>query len=249
MAKNKRNMRVTGTCKLCNNESILQKSHIVPSFIGKWLKNTSITPYFRHSDSIEKRSQNLIKDYWLCRKCEDLFQDWERGFASNAFHPFSGQRVDTISYQDWMSKFCASISWRTLSYLRNKDLEGSETEEYLQEIRSTEETLASYLLGNAEGIGSHKQYLIPLGLVSQDKGQQLPRNINQYFSRGIGLNIFQDSNEHFIYTKIPHFIILYSFFSTSKDFMSTYKVGFQEGEVRVGSQELPDGLTGAIFSE
>ena len=36
-----------GTCALCGQQKDLRKSHIVPRFVGKWLKSTSATGFLR----------------------------------------------------------------------------------------------------------------------------------------------------------------------------------------------------------
>ncbi len=61
-----------GICKLCKQEADLEISHFIPKFIGKWVKKTSITGFLREKNSINKRAQDLAKDYWLCGECEDL---------------------------------------------------------------------------------------------------------------------------------------------------------------------------------
>ena len=32
-------------CKLCDNEATLEESHIIPKFVYKWIKQTSIRTY------------------------------------------------------------------------------------------------------------------------------------------------------------------------------------------------------------
>lgn len=88
-----------GTCKLCNVESQLKESHFIPKFVGKWLKKSGITGYLRNVNTINRRSQDIRKDYWLCETCEQLFSGWEREFANRIFYPFVEEGESTALYQ------------------------------------------------------------------------------------------------------------------------------------------------------
>src|SRR3989338_2133962 len=61
-------------CKLCGINDELQNSHIIPSFIYRWLKETSGTGFLRFGQTPNKRVQDGLKDYLLCSSCEGLFQ-------------------------------------------------------------------------------------------------------------------------------------------------------------------------------
>ncbi len=63
----------SGICRLCKIEAELKLSHFIPKFVGKWVKETSATGYIRFNHSINKRAQDIVKDYWLCGVCEQLF--------------------------------------------------------------------------------------------------------------------------------------------------------------------------------
>ena len=75
-------------CRLCgSNADALKQSHIVPRFVGRWLKDGSITPYFRYGGNMDKRSQDLPSIELLCGRCENLFSAWETKFANEIFYP------------------------------------------------------------------------------------------------------------------------------------------------------------------
>jgi hypothetical protein len=80
---------VIGKCKLCGNESNLILSHIVPSFVFKWLKENSATGYLRFANTPNLRVQDGIKEYWLCNVCEGLFNKWETEYANKIFRPIA----------------------------------------------------------------------------------------------------------------------------------------------------------------
>ena len=67
----------------------------IPSFIFKWLKNTSGTGQFRYGQRPKPRVQDGLKRYWLCRICEDKLNVWATKFATGIFHPFNNGITDT----------------------------------------------------------------------------------------------------------------------------------------------------------
>lgn len=61
-----------GKCALCGEDKELQLSHIIPKFIGKYLKNTSIGNIRSHENP-NRIAQDIEKHYMLCHDCEELF--------------------------------------------------------------------------------------------------------------------------------------------------------------------------------
>ena len=66
-----------GTCALCGQQKDLRKSHIVPRFVGKWLKSTSATGFLRGVKNPELRLQDLPTLPLLCGDCEQIFSKLE----------------------------------------------------------------------------------------------------------------------------------------------------------------------------
>jgi hypothetical protein len=64
-------------CYLCKEPARLQRSHIVPSFVGKWLKDTSVTGFLRHEINQSLRQQDIPKQALLCSSCECRFSNFE----------------------------------------------------------------------------------------------------------------------------------------------------------------------------
>lgn len=73
-----------GKCALCGEDKELQLSHIIPKFIGKYLKNTSIGNIRSHENP-NRIAQDIEKHYMLCHDCEELFSASERYFAILSF--------------------------------------------------------------------------------------------------------------------------------------------------------------------
>ena len=98
-------------CALCKKIKDLKESHIIPKFVGEWLKETSATGYLRDGASPNLRKQDIIKEHLLCHECEENLSKYEKRFSEEIFVPFhSGKRE--FLYDDWLIKFIISMSWR-----------------------------------------------------------------------------------------------------------------------------------------
>lgn len=194
-------------CMLCGNEAELRLSHLIPKFIGRWLKETSATGYLRGSRNINKRSQDILKEKWLCHDCEQLFSGWEKAFAEAIFRPHMDDVGSRFNYGPWMSRFCASMSWRSLSYMTwNNDSEPV-VAEYKAEWDDANLALKDYLLGRIDTLGRYEQHVIPVEGVSEVMGEVSPR-LNRYLMRSIHTDLIASKTVRMVYTKIPGFIIL-----------------------------------------
>jgi hypothetical protein len=113
------------SCALCREKAELRQSHIVPAFVYRWLKETSVTGYLRAGQNPRRRVQDGLKRHLLCARCEARFSAWETAFATKIFHPYIADHKLTARYGDWMLKFCVSLSWRALKFfLLETDLKG-----------------------------------------------------------------------------------------------------------------------------
>nr|WP_298165253.1 hypothetical protein [uncultured Pseudomonas sp.] len=194
-------------CKLCGNQAELRLSHLIPKFIGKWLKETSATGYLRDSRNINKRSQDILKEKWLCHDCEQLFSGWEKSFAEIIFKPHMNNPSTRCNYSSWMSKFCTSMSWRSLSYMTWGNDEEPVVKAHKAEWAATEAALKDYLLGRTKTLGHYEQHVIPVEGVAEVKGNASPR-LSRYLMRSIHTDLIASKSTRMIYTKIPGFIIL-----------------------------------------
>ena len=110
----------------------------------------------------KKRAQDIAKEHWLCGDCEQLFSRWEREFANKVFYPFVNEGKSVASYGNWMSKFCASLSWRTLTYIRSKNPNDENDGERKVLLDAAQEHLRKYLISEADNLNQYEQHLFPL---------------------------------------------------------------------------------------
>lgn len=231
-----------GNCKLCQKEAKLEVSHFIPKFVGKWIKKTSITGYLREVHEVKKRAQDTAKEHWLCAECEGLFSTWESCFAKEVFYPYVDDSEARANYAAWMSKFCASLSWRTLTFIRSKNTLETKTPEYTASLDAAERHLANYLLGDAANLNQYEQHVFPLDRIESTSESDLPANINRYFLRVIAMDIVGNSENYFIYTKLPSFIILGAVKSHELNKMRSSRIGLRSGRLSPRKYVFPTGL-------
>lgn len=238
-----------GNCRLCGNEGNLEESHFIPKFIGKWLKKTSITGFLRAHNEPHKRAQDTAKAYLLCEECEDKFSVWETLFSQKIFHPFVSGNKSEATYESWMSKFCASLSWRTLIYICSKNPIMDKPQSYYDSLDEAGSHLSNYLLGRIDNLNQFEQHLFPLDAIESTSSQQLPPNINRYFLRTIAMDIIGNESNLFIYTKLPHFI-LFSFIKCKEPGkMRPNRVALKHGTIGQKKYYWPDGFIDYIFEK
>lgn len=235
-----------GECRLCGLESDLKLSHFIPKFVGKWVKETSATGFIRLNQTINKRSQDIAKDYWLCESCEQLFSGWEREFASKVFYPIVKDESDMVSYGDWMAKFCASLSWRTLSYMRHKNPRTDKVQNECEEAILV--GLSSFLLGRSNNPGVYEQHIYPLDTID-DTSVDLPGNINRYFLRTMQMDVLGGGAGTLILTKLPKFIILGLAGHPESKEMRSSRVAIGSGKLSPRSYYWPKGFAQYLFGK
>jgi hypothetical protein len=233
---------VQGICKLCKAESPLKESHFIPKFVGRWVKKTGVTGYIRDKQEVHKRAQDIAKEYWLCGNCEGIFSNWEREFANKVFYPFVDKGESIANYDEWMSKFCASLSWRTLTYMRSKNSREEKSKEYNDYLDQAEIHLGKFLLGTESNLNQYEQHVFPLEPIESTTELGLPPNINRYFLRTMAMDIIGNSTDIFIYTKLPSFIILCIVKAKESNKMRSSRIALRSSKLSPRDYWWPDGF-------
>lgn len=100
-------------CALCYEDKTLELSHIVPKFVMRYLKKTSVGA-IRNMENPNAVVQDSEKHYLLCGDCEDLFSTYETKFANEFFHPYLSGNKKIFHYDKDTFYFLTSVSWRSL---------------------------------------------------------------------------------------------------------------------------------------
>ncbi len=201
--------------------------------------------YLREHNEVAKRQQDIAKEYWLCGDCEDKFSTWETKFANKVFFPFVDKGECIANYENWMSKFCASLSWRTLTYIRSKNIENgtyNKAPDYIQAINAAERHLAKYLLDEVNNLNQYEQHLFPLEKIESTTENGLPPNINRYFLRTMAMDIIGNDKDIFIFTKIPSFVLLGCIKAEELNKIRSSRIALNQGQIRPREYWWPDGF-------
>lgn len=193
-----------GICRLCQNHAELQLSHVIPAFVFKWLKKGGP---IRHSANINQRVQDGLKFEWLCASCEARFNVWETQFAKHVFHPLTNN-ADTAHYSDWLLKFCASLSWRSLLHAREQNLLTHFSIDRLAQVDEALKVWGEFLRGERPHPTGFEQHLLPLGAVESAPGMRLPPNINRYFLRTVQLDAICSRSISLVFSKLGSIAVI-----------------------------------------
>lgn len=194
-------------CRLCERETKLEVSHIVPKFIYKWLKDTSATGFIRCGLEPNKRVQDGFKEEFLCPECEDLFCNWETEFSKAVFHPLVSKQTHKFRYSEWMLKFTVSLSWRVLKYMLEKHELPHFNDAMTTEAHNALKQWEQFLLGKQPHPGRFQQHVIPLDQIDSAT-KLLPLNINRYLLRSVDLDAVTSGEQAYVYIKLPYVLVI-----------------------------------------
>ncbi len=224
-------------CVFCGNEARLCESHIIPAFLFRWLRQRSGKGYIRSTEEPNRRVQDGPKIFWLCRNCEQAFNQFETAFANKLFLPWTkGDALNT--YGDWLLKFCVSLSWRVLKFLRGRNPRTQYTSQQQALMDQAELRWRSFLMGNAPHPAKFEQHLIPWGITESTTIQDLPKNFNRFMDGAITFDIVGSGTSLMTFSKLRPFIIFGFIQQNTAQWQGT-KVHVRHGHLRRDKIVLP----------
>jgi hypothetical protein len=172
------------------------------------MKETSATGYIRRSQEPNLRVQDGLKSYLLCGDCERRLNQWETQFANHIFYPLTQGTTNGALYGPWFLSFCVSVSWRVLVYYIDNSYIERVPAALTPNVHGAERAWREFLLGRLSRPGRYEQHFVPLGAIQSSTYSEIPTNINRYFLRVIDVDIANNGNTAFVYTKLGPFVIL-----------------------------------------
>ena len=195
-------------CRLCGSDAEIQRSHILPAFVFRWIRESSATGHIRLGEEPNRRVQDGWKKRWLCSSCENLIGAAERQFAQQVFKPVVEDRMDSVEYGPWLFKFCVSVSWRVLRLFQDSDQFDDYSRDDCELLDHAAITWRDYLLGhNADVPQAFRQHLYIVRGVSSAKHEVAP-NLNRYVLRHIAADVVRSGHQHIVYAKLPRIFIM-----------------------------------------
>jgi hypothetical protein len=148
-------------CKLCKKNNDLRVSHVLPRFLGKYLKDTSATGFLTAVDEHgnPSRSQDLYKRRLLCDHCESVLNEAETFFAEKVFYPFKKDELKSIPIDDRLGRFAVSVSLRALWIMQF--VQHPLIERWKDQLNVLETEWRNYLLRTPNFIkGNHSHHIL-----------------------------------------------------------------------------------------
>jgi hypothetical protein len=217
-------------CKLCEHDvEVLVNSHIIPSFVGKWLKDSSITGFLRQAANANRRKQDLIKLPLLCKRCELELSVNEKEFREKIFIPYVTKeldewavakgRIEKFNYDKWLTDFILGLQWKALHThppISNLNYIDQRTcLLYEEKIQSILEKWKRYLLRESKYFGNSRHYIIFLQNLASGSGtlpDGISEHVNAYLIRSVDTTLAISQRSLFLYTKLGPILIVSSIY-------------------------------------
>ena len=196
-------------CSLCGQEKILQDSHIVPKFVGRWIKKTSATGFLTQATNASKRIQDLKTKRLLCDECEERFSKFETYFANEIFYPFHKTQPKSFDYNETLEKFVVSLSWRILKAEYDQEFQ-SQHPHFVSHMNEAESHWREFLSNNSSSSRPYESHIFFLDFV--EPNPKLPSKFNWYTLRGVDATLDFSKERVFTYVKFPWMIFVTSIF-------------------------------------
>lgn len=194
-------MAIQGTCRLCQCDKELVKSHIFPKFIIDWMKRDS-GPYLRGGLNPNRRLQDGFKRNLLCRGCEDIIGRAENWFAQEFFRPFMNSFQLEFDYGPELFRFLISLHWRVLTDFL--DRHASAVPNFLSVLREAEEQWRLFLL-DGKPVPVHREVHLLFLDVNVNRKQPV-RNLNRYLVNGVDGVVVRSDTRCGVYSKFLRFL-------------------------------------------
>ena len=154
-------------CALCLKKKPLRDSHIIPKFVGKWLKEEG-TGFLVSAADGSKRVQDLGTEKLLCEDCEQKFSKLENFFASNIFYPFHKDKVRKFDYDENLKPLIISMAWRGLQIIKEGYLKKESGSPLNSFVIQADKDWREFLNGESTSIDQYEAHMIFLDYLKSD---------------------------------------------------------------------------------
>lgn len=227
-----------GQCALCRQNRELQLSHIVPNFVGRKMKKTA-PGNIRITNEPNKVAQDIEKHFLLCHDCEELFSAKERWFANNIFNPWQDKKVTRFEYDDNLTYFITSLSWRSL-YL---DLEEySCDKEFNQDILMlmfrAEQNMREYLLGKKQTLEGIQNHIFFFDRIQSVNNMDLEKSPSVAMHRSISSYSAYNGKTSFTVSNLMGILIVTFYSMDSNEQWTKTKIELSNGVIEAKNQGM-----------
>lgn len=238
--------KLRGKCKLCEIESDLQLSHVIPASIYRWLKQTSGTGILRGTKNVNKTIQDGRKYHWLCANCEQKFGIYEKYFMEKVFKPINnGEYVSTFKYDHRLFYYLNSIWWRIIiESLKEDEVNNCK---FIDEIKHCEKELRTFLKEYKFPLNYDKNYLLLLGEVKE--APEKFKNLNFIFLRTVDPLLMFDDDSCYLSLRIPRFYFFMDILGLKNHLLETSKIMSNGGEYKVSKEMMQEPHIASLINQ
>lgn len=202
-------------CQLCKKETELERSHIIPKFVYRYIKKTSptTTKRLRNGDNPNKAQQDGEAIPFLCGECEDKFSRVEKVFNDFVFSKSTQNELKNMEVTEDIFYFSVSLIWRCLKFRIYKNLKIDElTDKEMQIMNKFLEDCETYLNNkNISSIQNYKFHLIPTNSIHivdfKHDMLSIERGTDHSF-RAFSINEGEGKDYLLYYVKIPFLLFI-----------------------------------------
>lgn len=199
-------------CSLCQNEYDLRDSHAIPKFVGKYLKESSVTGRIRLSGKPNLPVQDFEKYKLFCADCEQVFSVEEKWFAENIFVPHHAETQSSLEYDYHLGRFCSLQAYRTLVVVRQRSPQvfNALRPSLKKKWKQAEEFLRVFALSGGRTQREYSNHLLFLSTTESVGGgvPDLPECFNRYCIRAVDLDVPSAGGKLFVYSKMCRIALL-----------------------------------------
>lgn len=239
-------MSKEGFCALCLKEKILRDSHIIPKFVGRWLKDNG-TGYLVSAADGSKRVQDLEKFKLLCDDCEKKFSKLEGDFANKMFFPFHKDKVREFDYDENLKSFIMSMAWRCLQIVKEGYVKENPNSHLNTFVDKADKEWREFLNGDRGSIDMYETHLLFLDYVDTVKNTDLDNKFHWYLLHVTDFTICTSDKRVFFYVKLPWMVFVISIEPQKMEGWDGTIIN-KNGHISSG-QTITDGNFGAFLKE
>ena len=196
-------------CALCLKEKTLRESHIIPKFVGKWLKEEG-TGFLANSADASKRVQDLGTEKLLCEECEQKFSKLENAFANSMFYPFHKDKVREFDYDENLKPLIISMAWRGLQIIKESYLKKEAGSPLNSFVIQADKEWREILNDNSDSIDSYETHLLFLDYAAAKKIPDAHPKLHWYLLHGTDFTIVTGKTKVYFYVQLPWMVFVIS---------------------------------------
>lgn len=189
-------------CALCLKEKTLRESHLIPKFVGKWIKDNG-TGYLASAIDASKRVQDLVKIKLLCEDCEQKFSKLENHFANSMFFPFHNDKVRKFDYDENLKSFIISMAWRCLQIVKDDFMKENPNFHLNSFVDKADKEWREFLNGDSDSIDSYETHLLFFDYIKSVKNIEIDPKFHWYLLHATDSTIVYSEKRVMFYVKLP----------------------------------------------